>query len=237
MADSKCAVEECPRRAVCRGWCNKHYERWRLRGTTDDPVRPPVVDLPGERWLPVPGHEGYYEVSNMGRLLGLPRTCTCAHLGGLLNPQPNPLGYFFADLKVPGRPERPVGIHRLVAEAFIGPCPPGMEVLHGPNGPGDNRVSELRYGTHLENKQDELRDGTRARGERHGNSKLTAEIVIECRRRRASGETVESIARDVGIRQPAMSNALTGKTWTHVPGALPPSRGPRRPKVPDANAA
>jgi hypothetical protein len=27
-----CAVEECPRRAHCRGWCVRHYHRWRATG-------------------------------------------------------------------------------------------------------------------------------------------------------------------------------------------------------------
>ena len=217
MSKSKCAVETCPRLAVCRGWCNTHYERWRLKGSVDL-VQTTMVNLPGEQWLPVVGYEDYYRISNMGRLFGLPRSCRCPHLGGLLQPKPDVNGYLHVSLKVPGKRERRVGIHQLVAEAFIGPRPDGAEVLHGPNGPGDNRASQLRYGTHLENKADELRDGTRSRGERHGHSILTDEIVIECRKRRAAGEGVSSLARQFGVSQPCMSAALAGKTWRHLPG-------------------
>lgn len=41
MASRNCAVDGCDRSGYLkRGWCNTHYERWRLKGTTDDPVRP-----------------------------------------------------------------------------------------------------------------------------------------------------------------------------------------------------
>lgn len=35
-----CSVLDCARPAKSRGWCNTHYERWRLRGTVDLPLRP-----------------------------------------------------------------------------------------------------------------------------------------------------------------------------------------------------
>lgn len=42
-------------------------------------------------------------------------------------------------------------IHQIVLEAFCGPCPDGMEVLHGNGIRTDNRLSNLRYGTRSEN--------------------------------------------------------------------------------------
>lgn len=35
MADAICSIEGCERPRSCRGWCNTHYERWRVHGTTD----------------------------------------------------------------------------------------------------------------------------------------------------------------------------------------------------------
>lgn len=32
MADRTCSVEECCGPAIKRGWCRKHYERWRIHG-------------------------------------------------------------------------------------------------------------------------------------------------------------------------------------------------------------
>lgn len=50
-------------------------------------------------------------------------------------------------------------VHRLVALAFIGPCPEGMEVLHINGEPDDNRLENLRYGTRAENVADTIRHG------------------------------------------------------------------------------
>ena len=51
-------------------------------------------------------------------------------------------------------------IHQIVLEAFCGPCPDGMEVLHGNGIRTDNRLSNLRYGTRSENNADSIRHGT-----------------------------------------------------------------------------
>jgi HNH endonuclease len=51
-------------------------------------------------------------------------------------------------------------VHKLVAEAFIGDCPPGMEVCHGDGNYLNNRASNLSYGTHSQNMQDMVRHGT-----------------------------------------------------------------------------
>ena len=45
-------------------------------------------------------------------------------------------------------------VHRLVLEAFVGPCPPGMETRHLNGNPKDNRLVNLAWGTPSENSQD-----------------------------------------------------------------------------------
>jgi hypothetical protein len=43
-------------------------------------------------------------------------------------------------------------VHRLVLEAFVGPCPDGMECLHSPDATRtNNRLDNLRWGTHQDN--------------------------------------------------------------------------------------
>jgi hypothetical protein len=51
-------------------------------------------------------------------------------------------------------------VHTLVLEAFVGPRPPGKEACHGNGQPGDNRLSNLRWGTRSENIADAVRHGT-----------------------------------------------------------------------------
>lgn len=50
--------------------------------------------------------------------------------------------------------------HRMVAEAFLGPCPKGLEVCHGDGNPINNRVGNLRYDTHRNNMLDAIQHGT-----------------------------------------------------------------------------
>jgi len=102
-------------------------------------------------------------------------------------------------------------VHRLVLEAFDRPCPPGMEVLHGPGGRTDNRLANLRYGTRSENLgADKHRDGTMAY------AKLDEMIVLACIARHASGESYAVIAADYGVTKITVWNAVNGKSWRHV---------------------
>ena len=69
-----------------------------------------------EEWKPVPGYEGLYEVSNMGRVKSL-----CAgrwKTTMMRKPVPDKNGYQTVNLKKNGKYVN-VKIHRLVAEAFI----------------------------------------------------------------------------------------------------------------------
>jgi len=104
---------------------------------------------------------------------------------------------------------------RIVLLAFIGPCPDGMERLHGPGGSLDDRLVNLSYGTHARNMQDRTRDGTQPRGEQNGYAKLTWADVAEIRRRTAAGEHQRSLARAFHVTQVNISMIVTGKTWAY----------------------
>lgn len=51
-------------------------------------------------------------------------------------------------------------VHKVVAEAFIGPCPDGMEVAHNDGNPKNNNVNNLRYATRKDNALDAIKHGT-----------------------------------------------------------------------------
>jgi hypothetical protein len=142
------------------------------------------------------------------------------HEGQILKPWLTVHGYEVVGLYRPGFNQRKA-VHQLVAEAFIGPCPPGEEVRHGPNGKPDNRASQLCYGTRKQNHADKHRDGTSNQGERHGIAKLTDAIVAECRIRHAAGETQESLADEFGVNKATMHHAIRGMTWGHVSEPVP----------------
>src|SRR5258707_113471 len=181
-----------------------------------------------ERWLPVPGYEGLYDVSDRGNVRSHHKTKGRRKNGMLMAPAMS-AGHLMVSL-VRDKKRRSWPVHQLVLMAFAGPRPAGMESLHGPGGNLDNRLSNLRYGTSKENKADQVRDGVANRGERCGTVKLTEAIVLECRRRYAAGETQTALAAEFGIRPSSMSQVITGDTWAHVPGAVPidPARHGRK---------
>ena len=105
-----------------------------------------------EEWRAIVGFEGCYEVSDLGRVRALRRKGTA---GGLLTPWLDACGkrvaYLRVDLFRAGRRKKAM-VHRLVAQAFLGPAPfPGAEVLHGLGGPEDASALNLRWGTRGEN--------------------------------------------------------------------------------------
>jgi hypothetical protein len=95
-----------------------------------------------ETWRPAVGFEGY-EVSSHGHVRN-------ARTGHVLKSCRNNRGYFQAFLSIRRRVIRPL-VSRLVAEAFIGPCPPGLHVDHVNGNPADNRAENLEYVTAKEN--------------------------------------------------------------------------------------
>lgn len=183
---------------------------------TDYPMLP--FDPP-ERWLPVPGYEGRYDVSDLGRVRSRKKDRRTASRGGVLKPGLNGAGYLIVVL-YRGRERWTVAIHRLVLLAFVGPCPDGQEVRHGPNGRLDNRLSQLRYGTPCENYEDQRRDGTARRGGQYAHAKLTDQIVLACRNRAAAGETSKSLAAEFGVAASTIQRIIRGQKWSYLPGAI-----------------
>lgn len=77
--------------------------------------------------------------------------------------------------------------HRLVMEAFVGPCPERQECCHGPNcEPGSERLANLRWGTRKENA---IGQGLHGQPRR-----FSSREVWEIRNRLAQGEGVEELA-------------------------------------------
>jgi hypothetical protein len=64
-------------------------------------------------------------------------------------------------------------IHRLVAEAFIGPIPDGMDVCHKDGDKANNCFENLYIGTKSQNMRDAIRHGTFRMGSDHPKTRLT----------------------------------------------------------------
>lgn len=95
-----------------------------------------------ERWMPVAGFEGYYEVSDRGRVRSLSRRFS--RVERVMVPFVRKDGYKLVQLRKDGRREGKL-VHRLVAEAFI-PNPDMLPVVNHKNeNPSDNRVENLEW--------------------------------------------------------------------------------------------
>lgn len=114
-----------------------------------------------EVWKPIAEYEGYYEVSNAGRVRSLDRVLRNGRLapGRVLRATTNSRGYLLVSLYRDSR-ERKVGVHRLVARAFHGPGFDGAESCHINGDPTDNRSINLRWGTKSANRIDSVHHGT-----------------------------------------------------------------------------
>jgi len=119
-----------------------------------------------ERWKQIPGYEGYYEASDQGRIRSVDRVVQhplkgpTKRRGKVLRDQPRgTAGHRGVGLSIEGR-TKVLGVHRLVLEAWVGPCPDGHEGCHKNGNPADNAVSNLRWGTKSSNQYDKREHGT-----------------------------------------------------------------------------
>lgn len=102
-------------------------------------------------------------------------------------------------------------VHRLVLEAFVGPCPPGMEGCHEDGDPRNNHLQNLRWDTHKNNLRDRGRHGTFHTGEKVENAKLSFRDVAEIHRLLAMGVYQRVIAEQYGVCQQLISAILHDK--------------------------
>src|SRR5688572_33310467 len=109
-----------------------------------------------EVWHPVVGAVGFYEVSDLGRIRSIDRVVrggngrSRRHKGRLISPSRVPAGHLTLTLSL-GERRKSDWLHWLVAAAFLGLCPEGMEVRHLDGNPANNRLTNLAYGTRSDN--------------------------------------------------------------------------------------
>lgn len=114
-----------------------------------------------ERWLPVVGWEGLYEVSNFGQIRSLdrpPRDGRRGFRGRVLKPDSKKHGHRYVVLGDRDRVEK-MYVHRAVLIAFDRPPAPGEEVRHWDGNPSNNERSNLLWGTKSDQRADDVRNG------------------------------------------------------------------------------
>lgn len=98
------------------------------------------------------------------------------------------------------------GVHRLVAICFIGEPPSEMhEVAHDNGNRHDNRFTNLKWSTHLENMDDRDRHGTTAINKTNGKTKYDDSLVACAKALIRSGSTLKEAAGLTGIHAGTLS--------------------------------
>ena len=135
-----------------------------------------------ELWLPVPGWEKFYRVSNFGDAESLGRMTARKSPSGVpyqrwidgkrLKPSLNDVGYLHIQMTAEGR-RTSAAVAPLVMATFVGPKPKGLQVAHLDGNRTNNRLDNLEYKTPKENAMDRIRHGTSGKGEKNSMSKLS----------------------------------------------------------------
>jgi len=174
--------------------------------------------------------EGLYEVSSDGRVRRVEKR-TNAVPGRDHKLYRNPNGYLYVCLSVRGKATT-YRVHRLVAEAFLGPRPEGTEINHRDGNKANNAVANLEYVSHQANIDHAFATGlspvgerywaTRSResvvrGEAHPRARLTADAVREIRSAIAARrESARSLAARFGVQECTIYDVSKRKSWKHV---------------------
>lgn len=172
-----------------------------------DPTIPPADVVGGLPWPTDPR----YLVTDDGRVFstvrGAPRELTR---------QQHPSGYMTVHAG-----QRARTVHRMVLEAFVGPCPSGAEASHLNGDRADNRLGNLAWESRSANHARKRAHGTAQQGEQATNNKLSRDQVVWARRhlRCAPRGGLAEKAAEWGVSRSTVQRAVRGATWAHLPSA------------------
>jgi hypothetical protein len=169
-----------------------------------------------EIWKDVVGFEGYYVVSNMGRIMRVKGWRNHA-AGRIRKPSVTRCGYLSATLSKDGK-QTTKSIHQWVADAFLEPRPDGHEINHINGDKSDNRAENLQWVTHAQNAKynyDEL-GRVVVRGSKIGISKLHEDDIPKIRALHGQGLSNRKIGDMFGVSNTTIWFIIHGTEWTHV---------------------
>lgn len=113
--------------------------------------------------------------------------------------------------------------HRLSAMVFLGfDIESELCVLHKCDNPKCINPEHLRIGTRSDNIHDMYSKGRQAilRGEDASGAQMTNDEVLEIRKERREGKTTVSIGEKHGRSPAYISQIVTGRKWSHLPGII-----------------
>ena len=171
-----------------------------------------------EIWKDIQGYEGFYQVSNLGKVKSLKRIVK-HNKGGNQNIKEKILkqsltgsGYLTIVLSKNGIKERFL-THRLVCQSFLNNDLTKRTVNHKDCNKLNNELTNLEWMTDSENQIHSLENGIKPKGSNHANSKLTEQNVIEIRNSTLSNIDLSKIYK---VAHQTISQIRNRKRWKHI---------------------
>jgi len=182
-----------------------------------------LTTLQNERWLPVVGHEGRYEVSNLGNVRALFKTGLGTHSPAAeprsVRPWEGRGGYWFVTFWRDNH-KKNVQVQSVVLEAFIGPRPEGAQHrCHADDDKANNRLSNLRWDTAKANHADAVRNDRippARSGVRHWNARLNEDDVRCIRAEPAFPGVNQMLASAFDVPWQHIWQVRARRCWKHV---------------------
>jgi hypothetical protein len=169
-----------------------------------------------ERWTAVRGHEGEFEVSNLGRIKSLARHVRNGNGQRIVRERiralgKHPQGYLTIAYKVDSPP---LLVHRVVAQHFI-PNPCNKEFVNHLDGNKlNNTVENLEWVTREENEKHALETGLKcSAGSRNSMAKLKEEDVRMIRQMKGKGMSLSALSTAFGVHKVTIGRIVNNKIW------------------------
>lgn len=174
-----------------------------------------------ESWREIQGWEGFYEVSDEGRIKRVaPSIFGRWHqpAGHILAPHVIKSGYRMVRL-CRRTEEKCLRVCRIVLRVFSGEPPtPQHQANHINGNKADDRASNLEWVTPQQNCRHayDVLGVEKPRGEKHHHARLTAAIIAEARELITAGWRHREVAERFGVARSTISGALRGTNWGHL---------------------